>query len=422
LKKVVIIGAGISGLTCGFHLAEAGYKVTILEKESVLGGLASSFVINDKWLPMAYHHVMLPEKSTLGYISKFNFFNQLRWVKSGQAFWYDNKSYLLSRPQHIFGFKPLDFKSKLRLFYLGLYVWLRKNWHNLEGRDCDEWLSKMIGKKSAELLFQNLMDIKFGMSSSSISAAWLGERMHRSVRNGERYGRIECGWQALINSIGEKITDYQGEIRSNFEVNRIEANAVRGINKEGGTESFDSDLAVSTVPPPVLNNLLAGSNKNKELLEKIKYKSFIGFVCSSAQEISRNYWSVVLKPRLIFGGFFNHNALLPQAEAGGSYIYYFFTYLEDDDPLFQIEDKKLQELYLSDIKQMFPDFNVHWSRIFKLRFAQPVFRRDYINPPIEITDNMYLAGVYRQFPKPRAMDSAFYSGFETARYIIDKYK
>lgn len=421
MKKVVIIGGGISGLTCGFHLAEAGYKVMILEKESVLGGLASSFVTNGKWLPMAYHHVMSPEKSTLGYIGKFNFLNQLRWVKSGQAFWFDNKSYLLSRPQHIFGFKPLDLISKLRLFYLGLYVWLKNDWNDLDGLDCNEWLNKMIGNKAKDLLFQNLMDIKFGMSSSSISAAWLGERMHRSVRNQERYGRIECGWQALINSIGESITGYQGEIRTNFEVNRIETNTVQGINKEGEIESFDSDLVVSTVPPPVLNILLAESNKNKALLGSIKYKSFIGFVCSSAQEISRNYWSVVLKPRLIFGGFFNHNVLSPQTEVNSSYTYYFFTYLEDNDHLLQIDDKKLQELYLNDIHQIFPDFKVNWARIFKLRFAQPVFARDYINPPIEIADNMYLAGAYRQFPKPRTMDSAFYSGHQTAQHIIDKY-
>lgn len=33
--KIIIIGAGISGLTAGYHLKKAGFKVTIYEKENI---------------------------------------------------------------------------------------------------------------------------------------------------------------------------------------------------------------------------------------------------------------------------------------------------------------------------------------------------------------------------------------------------
>lgn len=38
-NNVAVIGSGPSGLTCGFYLAQKGYKVTIFEKESVIGGM-----------------------------------------------------------------------------------------------------------------------------------------------------------------------------------------------------------------------------------------------------------------------------------------------------------------------------------------------------------------------------------------------
>lgn len=38
MKKIVIIGAGISGLTAGWYLQEKGYQVTLLEKEKRAGG------------------------------------------------------------------------------------------------------------------------------------------------------------------------------------------------------------------------------------------------------------------------------------------------------------------------------------------------------------------------------------------------
>src|SRR5512136_620383 len=42
-SEICIIGAGISGLIAGALLTKQGYKVTIFEKESVLGGRALSF-------------------------------------------------------------------------------------------------------------------------------------------------------------------------------------------------------------------------------------------------------------------------------------------------------------------------------------------------------------------------------------------
>lgn len=38
-KKIAVVGAGPSGLSCGFFLAIEGYKVTVFEKQKILGGM-----------------------------------------------------------------------------------------------------------------------------------------------------------------------------------------------------------------------------------------------------------------------------------------------------------------------------------------------------------------------------------------------
>lgn len=43
MKDVIVIGSGISGMTCACALANKGYKVTVLEKHSVAGGYCQSF-------------------------------------------------------------------------------------------------------------------------------------------------------------------------------------------------------------------------------------------------------------------------------------------------------------------------------------------------------------------------------------------
>ena len=43
-KSVIIVGAGVGGLTTSIHLARKGYKVRILEKNTYVGGRCSSFI------------------------------------------------------------------------------------------------------------------------------------------------------------------------------------------------------------------------------------------------------------------------------------------------------------------------------------------------------------------------------------------
>ncbi|MFA5089693.1 MAG: FAD-dependent oxidoreductase [Candidatus Omnitrophota bacterium] len=419
MKEAIVVGGGISGITCAWHLSRAGYQVTVLEKEPVLGGLARSFLSGDTWVPLAYHHLMAPDKTTKAYISNLGLKDKLRWIKSSQVFWYEGRDYLLSEPQHIFGFKPLSLRGRWRLFNLGLYTWLKKDWDSLKGIDCDSWLDEVAGKEVKELLFQNLMDIKFNMPLSSVSAAWLGRRMHQSIKNRDRYGYLACGWQGLIDKMAQGIKENHGKVFTGFEAQDISYNKIEGLDNRGIRISLSADMIVSTLPPPVFNNILNVPDKSSLLLKDIRYKPMISFVCASKKDISPYYWSVVLKPHLIFGGFFNHTTLTASL-VDGNYIYYFFTYLEDSDPLWQKDEAKIKEEYLADIRRLFPDFTMEWHKIFKIRFSQPVFARGYINPAIELNKGIYLAGVYRQFPKPRTMDAAFYSGEETARYIIGK--
>lgn len=45
-KKIAVIGAGPSGLSCAYYLAVEGYQVTVFEKESILGGMLTFGIPN----------------------------------------------------------------------------------------------------------------------------------------------------------------------------------------------------------------------------------------------------------------------------------------------------------------------------------------------------------------------------------------
>ncbi|MBV1708841.1 MAG: FAD-dependent oxidoreductase [Erysipelothrix sp.] len=63
-KKVAIIGAGASGLTCGYYLVRNGYEVDVFEQESIAGGVLA-FGIPEYRLPkeVLAHEISLIEKT-----------------------------------------------------------------------------------------------------------------------------------------------------------------------------------------------------------------------------------------------------------------------------------------------------------------------------------------------------------------------
>jgi all-trans-retinol 13,14-reductase len=56
-KRAVVIGSGLSGLTCAVLLAEHGWKVTVLEAHAVPGGLMQRFRRGPFWFDTGFHFI-----------------------------------------------------------------------------------------------------------------------------------------------------------------------------------------------------------------------------------------------------------------------------------------------------------------------------------------------------------------------------
>lgn len=73
MKKVVIVGCGLFGSVCGRILAENGFSVTILEKESYVGGLAYDYRYRNSNVMV---HKFGPHILNLDHIEVYNFLSR----------------------------------------------------------------------------------------------------------------------------------------------------------------------------------------------------------------------------------------------------------------------------------------------------------------------------------------------------------
>ena len=93
-KRVTIIGSGISSLSAASFLGKAGYDVTIIEKNTTIGGRARQFKVDGftfdmgpswYWMPQVFENFYQQFGKTTS-----DFYNLKRLDPSYRVFWKDD--------------------------------------------------------------------------------------------------------------------------------------------------------------------------------------------------------------------------------------------------------------------------------------------------------------------------------------------
>jgi len=64
-KKLIVIGGGIGGLFASWKLLKEGYKITIIERQSFLGGLSTSIKKNNCFIDIGPHYISIDKTSNI---------------------------------------------------------------------------------------------------------------------------------------------------------------------------------------------------------------------------------------------------------------------------------------------------------------------------------------------------------------------
>ena len=78
-NAVGVLGGGALGLGAALRLAQAGRKVTLIEREPQLGGLAAGFSVGRSNLEKFYHHIFRTDTTIIGFIKELGLDGRLVW-------------------------------------------------------------------------------------------------------------------------------------------------------------------------------------------------------------------------------------------------------------------------------------------------------------------------------------------------------
>src|SRR6059058_3589309 len=96
---VVVIGAGLGGLTTGAILARAGRKVLVVERSNSVGGAASSYKVGDLFVEGSLHETSNPHDvrdPKHDVLTRAGVLEAVKWIPAG-AF-YEARGGPLDRP------------------------------------------------------------------------------------------------------------------------------------------------------------------------------------------------------------------------------------------------------------------------------------------------------------------------------------
>ncbi|MBU1117890.1 FAD-dependent oxidoreductase [Patescibacteria group bacterium] len=355
--KILVVGGGIGGLVAAYRLLQKKYAVTLVEKNSELGGLLGAFKIGGTYLEKSYHHIFKTDKYIIELIKELGLEKKLKWHEAKTAIYYKKKIYPFAGAIDLLKFEPLNLIDKLRLGFVKIYLEKENNWKKFENVLAYEWMKKWCGNNAYKVIWEPLLRGKFGKEYKKVSMAWMWARIHtraNSSEKGKEYlGYLDGGFQQIIDELKRRILKLGGKIELNTNLPPREL----GTSLEEGRLK-DFNRIISSAP-----------------LEKVDYLGAVTMVFTSKQNLSRYYWHNINDDKSPFLALIQHTNLEDKKKYGNKHVYYLGTYLPHNHRYFKFGDKIVEKEFFSYLKKILPNFNeekVLKKWVFKFKYAQHV--------------------------------------------------
>lgn len=379
---VGIVGGGILGTVLALRLAEAGLRVTLLERGPTLGGLAGAFDFEGHRVDRFYHVVVPSDERMLSLADELGLASEIRFSPVGVGFYAGGQMHPFNGVGDFLRFPPLSPAGRARLAWFVAYCRLRRDYDGLEDIPLERWLVRHCGRRVVDRIWRPLLDSRFDGQWADLPATYLWARTNRmrSARTtrggGETMGHVVGGHERLIEAAGDRARELGVDVRLGAGVEGLvldgNARAVRGVRVEGVDEAFD--LTIATLQPPALARLLPPELSG--LLDAYP-RRYLGVVCLILK-LRRSllpYYSVNICEPTPITTVVETSHVVGTEHTDGLPLAYLPTYCEAGSPAFAADDETVYCRSTEMLRRMVPDFSrqdvVAWT-VQRAPLVEPV--------------------------------------------------
>ena len=429
---VVIIGGGFGGLAAAYELTRRGMRVSVLERDEEVGGLAGSFPVDGARLEKFYHHWFTNDRHIMGLVAELDAAGEVLHRATRTGMYYANSFFRLSSPLDLLRFKPLALIDRIRLGLLALRARRIVEWRSLEGLTAAEWLRDMAGDEVFRVVWEPLLHGKFGSFAPEVSAVWFWNKLalrggSRGKGGAEQLAYYRGGFAALADRLVSKIEASGGSVLTRTPAQALRVDAGRAVGVQVPGRLMPADAVIATPALPIIADLLQAHSPPEELarLRRVRYLANLCLVLQLDRSLSDTYWLNVNDPAFPFVGVIEHTNFEPPESYGGRHIVYLSKYLPADAPMYTMPDEELLRFTVPHLRRMFPAFQAAWIKdchVWRAPYAQPLIERHYsrlIPPHTTSLPNVYVATMAQVYPEDRGTNYAIREGRRVAARVAE---
>jgi len=387
-EKFGIVGGGIMGMTLALRLAQQGKKVTLFESATELGGLVSSWKMNDVEWDKFYHVILLSDFRTRNILKEIGLEDKIEWVETKTGFYMNGKLYSMSDTIEFLKFPTLNLIDKFRLGLTILVASKIKNWKRLEKIPVTEWLQKWSGTNTFNKIWLPLLRAKLGESYTKTSAVFIWatiQRLYGARRSGlkkEMFGYVPGGYKIVVEAFKQKLLAEGIDVRTRYIANEIKAapgNKAQVSFTDGMIEEFDK--VISTLPSGLSAKICNGLSEKE--IQKLNDINYLGVICVAVlldKPVSDFYVTNITDAWVPFTGVIEMSALVDKKYFGNNHLIYLPKYVSPIDPLFNYSDEEIKKFFISNFKKMYPwlkDDNLKFVGVARAKHVITVLTQNY---------------------------------------------
>ena len=288
MAAVTIVGAGVAGLTIGYQLARRGYKVTIVERNAVVGGLGRTFHYGDFHFDVGPHRFHTENPRVAAFIREILLEEAIEIPRKSGARMFGKYHEWPLRPS-ILAAMPI------KLMVTGAKDLLFKE--QLPGESFEADVVNKYGRTLYEIFFEPYTRKFLFYSPAELHRDWARAGVNRAVI--DKRASADTLWSLLKTTmmpkpvetmflypptgvgrfsdrLAESITAAGGRIILGRELTGVETSGRRVVAVTAGDERIATENLVWTAPLTTLNALLGVKNVDLEYLSTIFLNFEIG--------------------------------------------------------------------------------------------------------------------------------------------------
>ncbi len=332
-QRILILGAGLTGLSAAWHLQKNGLDCAVFEKENQVGGLCRSIKVKDFIFDCDGHLLHFKQRYAFNLVKKLLGVSLVRHQR--RAFVYSHNRYI-----------PYPFQANLYRLPAavigeclnGMFSAAKSGGQseNKKDRNFLAWMNRVFGP-GVSRHFMIPYNTKFWtLPPEELTCEWLDgfipvpslkdAILGSKGRNRKRFGYNACFWYPQNSGIAALPLAFAKQISNIYTDSRV--TSIDLANKEIGLASGEKhkfDCLISTLPLPELPALVKGmpaalSRKFKQLKWTSIFNLNLGL---EKKDGSRRHWVYFPQEDISFfrvGFFHNFSARLAPAGRGSLYI------------------------------------------------------------------------------------------------------